>query len=341
MGRIKAVKARGLSAVQMAAAAIPAYDAPLAGLEGADVHLFLVESYGMTLYQHPEHSKRFRPMREGFLSDLGEAGFHMVSSCLRSPTFGGTSWLAFGTLESGVWVSDQLRYHFLLNSRVRPMAAYFREAGYRTVSVMPGTTLPWPEGAFFQYEQPYYAKDLDYQGPSFGWSPMADQFVLNRIRRWEIQPGHRPLFARYVLISTHAPFHIQPPYVPDWEVIGDGSVYHRLAPVTYPINWPDLTRAGGAFVRSMGYELDVLEDFLTRFVEREALVIIMGDHQPNAQITGDDAPWLVPVHAVSSNPSLLVPFIERGYEPGMVPADLSACRGMDEFLPNFMADFSR
>ncbi|MGD9017895.1 MAG: sulfatase-like hydrolase/transferase, partial [Desulfobacterales bacterium] len=257
------------------------------------------------------------------------------------PTFGGTSWLAFGTLESGVWVPDQLRYHFLLNSRVRPMADFFREAGYRTVSVMPGTTLPWPEGAFFSYEKSYYAKDLGYRGPSFGWSPMADQFVLDRIRWWEIQPGRRPLFARYVLISTHAPFHIQPPYVPNWEAIGDGAAYHRMEPVTYPINWPDLTRAGGAYVRSMGYEFDVLKDYLVRFVGKNALVIIMGDHQPNAQITGEDAPWLVPVHAVSANPSLLAPFVDQGYVPGMGPGDTLACRGMDEFLPGFLDAFSR
>jgi hypothetical protein len=170
---------------------------------------------------------------------------------------------------------------------------------------------------------------------------MADQFVLDRIRWWEIQPGRRPLFARYVLISTHAPFHIQPPYVPNWEAIGDGAAYHRMEPVTYPINWPDLTRAGGAYVRSMGYEFDVLKDYILRFVGKNALVIIMGDHQPNAQITGEDAPWLVPVHAVSANPSLLAPFVDQGYVPGMGPGDTLACRGMDEFLPGFLDAFSR
>lgn len=339
--RIRDVRAEGLSAVQMAAAQMPSFASPFESLGEADVHLFLVESYGQTLFDPGRHFDSFEPLINAFGKGLEKKGYHAVSRFLGSPTFGGASWLAFGTLESGVWVSNQIRYHYLLNSRVKPLAAYFKAAGYRTVSVMPGTTLPWPEGAFFAYDQSYYARDLDYRGPSFGWTTMPDQFVLDTVCRRELNGRDQPLFIRYVLISSHAPFHRQPPYLADWERIGDGSVYHDLGPVTFPVNWPDLTNAHEAFLAAMAYELTVLEAFLSRCIPEDALVIIMGDHQPNRQITGEGAPWLVPVHLISRDPSLLSPFKRLGYRPGLIPVDTRPAKRMDTFLPDFLAAFSR
>jgi hypothetical protein len=341
--RIRAVRKEGLSAVRMAAARPPRFQAPLAALAGRDVHLFLIESYGYTLFSHPRHAALFQPMARRFEATLNEAGLAVVSHCLQSPTFGGASWLAFATLESGVWVPNQIRYNFLLESRVRPLAEYFNQAGYRTVSVMPGTTLPWPEGDFFAYTRQYYAKDFQYRGPSFGWSPMSDQFVLDWIHRREIGPSRAPLFLRYVLISTHAPFHHQPGYIENWDHIGDGQIYHRLQPVTFPVNWPDLTTpvATEAYLRAIDYELRVLGDFLSRRIAPDSLVVIMGDHQPNAHISGDKAPWLVPVHVISRQQQLLQPFRQMGYAEGLTPRNPPPYKRMDTFMADFLTAYSR
>ncbi len=193
---IHQVKSDGLSTVQMSAAQVPQFEVPLKKLENVDVHLFLIESYGYSLFTKPQLVREFGPIVERFSVTLRKEGYHMVSHCLRSSTFGGASWLAFGTLESGVWVSNQMQYNFLLNSKVRPLASYFNQAGYRTVSVMPGTTLPWPEGKFFSYTKSYYAKDFEYRGPAFGWSQMPDQYVLDTIFREEILKRKQPLFVR-------------------------------------------------------------------------------------------------------------------------------------------------
>ncbi len=341
--RIRAVKKEGLSAVQMAAARPPRFQAPLVALAGRDVHLFLIESYGYTLFSHPRHAALFKPVAQRFEATLQDAGFAVVSHCLQSPTFGGASWLAFATLESGVWVPNQIHYNFLLESRVRPLADYFNQAGYRSVSVMPGTTLPWPEGDFFAYTRQYYAKDFQYQGPYFGWSPMPDQFVLDWIYRREIRPSKVPLFLRYVLISTHAPFHRQPGYIENWDQIGDGRIFHQLRPITYPINWPDLTTpvATEAYLRAMDYEFRVLGDFLTRRIDADSLVVVMGDHQPNAHISGDNAHWLVPVHLISRQHRLLQPFRQMGYAEGLTPREPPPYKRMDTFMADFLIAYSR
>lgn len=341
IAKIGEIKRQGLSAVEMASARIPPYTSPLADLHQANVYLFIVESYGQTLFADPRHASRFLPVMAHIESDLAGSGYHVCSQFINSPTFGGGSWLAFGTLETGVWAPDQLRYNFVLNSDVRPLADYFNRAGYRTVSVMPGTTMPWPEGRFFGYSNAYYSKDLQYQGPAYSWSPMPDQFVLARIHTQEV--AHRPegLFVRYVLTSTHAPFNRQPPYIENWDRLGRGEVYGRLAPITFAVNWPDLSHATEAYLAAMTYEWTVLKEYLTAFVNHNALVIVVGDHQPNAQVTGPDQPSWVPIHVISRDTDLIEPFRRMGYTTGLVPRRPPPYPGMDDFLSAFLAAFSR
>jgi len=311
----------------------------LKGLQDADVLLFMVESYGRTVFTRPRYRPAMEATLAGFSKRLDPHGFQALSAYLVSPAYGGSSWLAHGTLESGVRVKNNLESTALLRSSLPPMATYFRKNGYRTVSVMPGSRFPFPQGAYFGYEQVYYANDFDYRGPPFGWAPMPDQFVLDWVRRREFTRRARPLFVRYVLISSHAAFNIQPPLVPDWELIGDGRIYNDLAPVYYPIYWPDLQNAGEAYLRSLDYEFAIIGDYLSRYIAMDTLIIVMGDHQPNLQLTDPDEPWSVPVHVISRNPRLLDPFRKRGYTPGLIPAQPLPHAGMETFLQGFLEDF--
>ena len=185
--------------------------ATLKGLEGTDVLLFMVESYGRTVFSRPAYAPAMKTTMTRFAEVLQRHGFKAVSSYLVSPTYGGSSWLAHDTLESGLRVANDLEDRTLLRSHLLPMAAYFGRNGYRTVSVMPGSRFPFPEGSYFGYEQVYYARHFDYLGPTFGWAPMPDQYVLDWVRRREFADPRQPLFVRYVLISSHAAFNIQPP----------------------------------------------------------------------------------------------------------------------------------
>jgi hypothetical protein len=338
--QIEEIKRHNAQTINTASARTPAFKQPLSLLDGNNVFLFMVESYGHTLYVDPKHAIRFASRAKAVNRALNQAGFQIYTGLMQSPTLGGASWLAFATLESGVWVPNQIRYNFLLNSHVNPLASYFDQAGYRSISVMPATTMPWPEGEYFNYERAYYAKDFGYMGPPFGWSPMPDQFVLKTIFDIEIQSSKRPLFLRYVLNSTHAPFHHQPRYIDDWERIGDGSIYHDLEPIRFPNNWPDLTEATDAYLTAMEYEFEVLQNYLIDYVEDDSLVIIMGDHQPNAHISGPKATDWVPIHVISRNTALLEPFVEANYTPGMVPLESTSFQRMDLFLSFFLKAFS-
>ncbi|MEJ2157088.1 MAG: hypothetical protein P8X96_17275 [Desulfobacteraceae bacterium] len=337
-GQFRATQAFG-NRLEQAAKEREAGPASLQGLEGANVLLFMVESYGRTVFSRPIYRPAMEKTMEHFADLLDRHGFSAVSSFLVSPTYGGSSWLAHSTLESGLRVANDLEDNLLLHSNLPPIATYFRRSGYRTVSVMPGTRFSFPEGDYFGYEQVYYAHHFNYDGPSFGWAPMPDQYVLDWVRHREFVNPRRPLFVRYVLISTHAAYNIQPAFIADWNRIGDGSIYNEHPPVYYPIYWPDLKNAGEAYLRSLDYEFRTLGDYLARYVEGNALIIIMGDHQPNLQLTGTGESWSVPVHVISRNPRFLTAFAKRGYAPGLIPTQSPPHAGMETLLPGFLQDF--
>jgi hypothetical protein len=316
------------------------YQRPLAKLNGSNVYVFFIESYGHTVFADSRHSPLITPFLQDAGYKLEKQGYRICSNFLQSPAYGGSSWLAHGALAGGVRIDSQLQYDLLLASRVQPLAEYFNRAGYRTVSVMPGTLWPWSAGDFFQYRKKYYAPDFDYRGPEFGWAPMTDQYVLDTIYRAEIQKRTRPLFIEFVLISSHAPFNELPRYVPDWSAIGDGLIYHRRQPVKFPVLWPELENASEAYVTSIIYDFKVLVGFLEQMVTGDELIIILGDHQPNLKITGENQPWSIPVHVVSRNPDFVRPFIERGYTPGLIPSQALPHAGIESIFWHLLEDFS-
>jgi hypothetical protein len=109
-------------------------------------------------------------------------------------------------------------------------------------------------------------------------------------------------------------------------------VFHRLEARTFPVNWPDLSNADGAYLAAMAYEFQVLEGFLARAAAGDALAIVVGDHQPVAHIAGDHAPWLVPAHLISRDRGLLARFEALGYTPGVHPREDPAPAGMEDFM---------
>ena len=315
------------------------YHRPLAKLNGADVYVFFIESYGHTVFADPRHSPLITPFLQDAERRLQAGGYGSCSNFLKSPAFGGSSWLAHGALAGGVPIASQLHYDLMLASKVQPIAAYFNRAGYRTVSVMPGTLWPWPAGKFYKYQKKYYAADFDYRGPKFGWAPMTDQFVLDSIYRAEIQKRSQPLFIEFVLVSSHAPFNEQPRYIPDWSQIGNGSIYHTQKPIEFPIIWPHLENASQAYVTSIIYDFKVLVGFLEQMVTDDEVIVILGDHQPNLKITGKNQTWSVPVHVISRNPDVIGPFIQRGYTPGLIPSQPLPHPGIESLLWNILQDF--
>ena len=312
--------------------------ADLAGLKHHDVLLIYFESYGTVALDNPAYRAAIAPALARFAATTEQAGYTLLSNRIVSPTFGGGSWLAHGTMASGSKL-DQFLSRLLLESDRRSLPRYMAAAGYRTVNVMPGIKKPWPEGKFWGFDKNYYAKDLDYRGPEFGWFGIPDQFTLKKFATREKHPDGKPLFAQIVLVSSHTPFYPVPPYRAQWADAGD---YIGVTPQDWEriYRQPDWNDLAPAYLESLRYDLDVLGSFLATRVADGALVVILGDHQPPAFISGTAQAWTVPIYVLSKDPDLVAPFRALGYAPGAVPEQKPPYRGMESFLADFLDGFS-
>jgi hypothetical protein len=320
---------------------VPA-DRLLARLGGADVLLMFVESYGRSALELPRYASTLLPTLEAFEQRLAERQLHAASAWLTSPTVGGQSWLAHGTLESGLWLPDQARYDALLHSQRLTLTRAFARAGYRTVAIKPAITLPWPEGERLGFAQIYAAADLGYAGRPYNWVTMPDQYTLAALERAERTQSELPLFAEVSLISSHAPWTPIAPVLEDWSAIGDGSVLSQWAEDGDPpeVVWRDPERVRAQYARALDYVLRVLASYAASFVDQSTLLILVGDHQPAPLVTGEGASRDVPIHVISGDPELLAPFQAWGFTPGMRPEPGASARPMDAFRDFFLDAFT-
>jgi hypothetical protein len=79
----------------------------LTGLRGKDVIIDFIESYGQVSVQGSSFSPPIDAILNTGTQQLSAAGFSAKSAFLTSPTFGGISWLAHGTLQSGLKIDNQ------------------------------------------------------------------------------------------------------------------------------------------------------------------------------------------------------------------------------------------
>ena len=174
----------------------PSMKSDLARVQGADVLLIFVESYGATTWDHPQAVKALAPVRAQFAAAIHDTGRSVVSGFVESPTFGGGSWLAHISFLTGLEIRDDESNMRLMTQQRETILTTFRQKGYKTIAVMPGMSQPWPEGSFYGFTDIYDYFRLDYKGPSFGWWDVPDQYSLFKLDALALAPEpHQPVFA--------------------------------------------------------------------------------------------------------------------------------------------------
>jgi hypothetical protein len=302
-------------------ASSPRMDADFSLVRGADVFLIFVESYGAMAFEQPAIAPRLAAKRTELDRTIRDSGRAVASAFVESPTFGGSSWLAHLSLLSGIEVRDPATYARLMVEPRDTVVGAFRRNGYRTVALMPGMRQAWPEGTFYGFDEIYGADRLAYRGPEFGWFAIPDQFSLFRLNELEVARAPRPpLFVFFPTISTHFPFSPTPPYQPDWPRMATERPYDGPDIVRAYAGEPDWMDFRPGYVDAMAYDYAVIGGYLRAQRGRDLVVVMLGDHQPPAAVSGEGASWAVPVHIIASRPALLDRFLARGFHPGLIPA---------------------
>jgi phosphatidylglycerophosphate synthase len=317
-------------------------DRLLAELRGKDVLLLFVESYGKVALQGSSIAPRIDALLGQSTEDLRAAGFSSRTAFLTSPTFGGFSWLAHATLQSGVWIDRQRRYNQLVRSDRLTLTRAFKRAGWRTVGAMPANKRRWREGStFYGFDKIYDRRNLRYRGPGFGLPPMPDQYVLSALQRLEFaRRDRRAVFAEFDLLSSHFPWTNIPRLIP-WGDVGDGSIFHRVPSHKSDrgalFSDPDRLRA--TYARSIEYTLSTIFSFARRYGDDRLVLVVVGDHQPATTITGQGAGRDVPISIIARDPKVLDRIAGWGWQDGLRPSPQGPVWRMDAFRDRFLTAF--
>lgn len=307
-------------------------------LSGRDVFVIFVESYGQTAYRYPLYAPTHLARLEAAERKLTAAGLAMRSAWLTSPVAGGQSWLAHATLASGLSIDNQARYRAMLASSRPSLYHLAQAAGYRTTTIMPAITLPWPEAQFMGFDDIYEAADLDYHGEAFNWTTMPDQYTLSSVDRI-LPPDDTPDFAMTALLSSHAPWTPVPRLV-DWDAVGDGSIFNagqHVGPPGVEV-WSNRDLMREQYRLTLDYSLEVVFDFAARHAGRDWLLVILGDHPPAqsvSQVAGQD----VPAHLVGTELALAA-FDAWGFTKGLIPDQSAPVWPMSDFRDRFIQALS-
>ena len=322
-------------------AAIPASDL-LTGLRGKDVLFVFVESYGQVAVR----GSSFAPGVDAVLRKqnalLARAGWSTQSAWVTSPTFGGISWLAHSTLQSGLWVNSNQRYDELLASQRFTLSDAFKKAGWRTVADDPTDNRNWKPGtAFYHYDQLYNQFNVGYRGPKFSYSQMPDQYTFAAFQRNELTPGHKPVMAEIDTTSSHLPWAPLPAMVP-WNKVGNGSIFDPMpARGQTPLSIAgSASNRRQAFATSMEYSLHALTSWVTELNDPNLVLILLGDEQPGSPISGPGTNHVVPISIVARDPSVFRQIASWRWQDGLLPGRSAPLERMDAFRNQFLNTFS-
>ena len=301
--------------------ASPTMDSDLSRVKDCDVFVIFVESYGAAAFERPEIAAALTASRAQFESAIHATHRDVVSAYVESPTYGGSSWLAHVSVLSGIEVREAGANARLMTERRDTLVRAFGRQGFRTVALMPGLRGPWLEGAFYGFNEIYGADRLAYTGPEFGWFAVPDQYSLRRLDVLEFDRAARPpLFVFFPTISPHFPFSPTPPYQPDWARLSTHAPYDGGDIVSAYAHEPDWVHFAPGYVDAMAYDFASIGGYLRLHAGRDVVMVVLGDHQPPALVSGEGAPWDVPVHIIASRADVLERLVTSGFRRGLAPS---------------------
>jgi hypothetical protein len=313
----------------------------LTRLRGKDVVIAFVESYGQVAVQDTSFSPGVDAVLQSDTAALSKAGWTSESAFVNSPTFGGISWLAHSTLQSGLWVDNQEKYNQLVESNRFTLSDAFKQAGWHTVVDVPSNIGFWPQGkSFYHYDDLFDRTDMGYHGPRFSYASMPDQYTLAQFQRTELQPGHAPVMAEIDLVSSHTPWAPLPAMVP-WSAVGDGSVYDAQPAQSRSASsvWRSANSVRAMYGQSIQYSLTALTSWVLQLNDPNLVLVLLGDHQPSTTVSGAGANHVAVMSVVARDPQVLGDVGQWNWSPGLLPPRTAVTWQMDQFRDRFLDTF--
>ncbi len=274
-------------------------------------YFLVIEAYGEILTTW-DMADAYRALMARIQTRLEAAGYRARTGVSSAPVHGGRSWLSLGTMQTGILI-DQPESFTLLKSRVQEvptLIGFFRNQGYHTASLEPGTKDRTGVGAddMYAHELRITAPQLDYQGTKYGWGVIPDRFSLETFRKSNLPTLAEPRYLFYMAVSTHYPWTHDT--VPAYEESAD---------------WPPLpgvekigTDYRLHYLKSVEYEWRALAEFLEADRSQDAVIVVLGDHQPRLESNSPgEVTFHTPVHILSKDGAFVESFADIGFQQGL------------------------
>ena len=143
------------------------------------------------------------------------------------------------------------------------------------------------------------------------------------------------------LVSSHTPWTPLPRMVP-WDQVGDGSVFDPQ-PASGRPRRRGLARRRRRCAQAYGQSIAVLADgpdlLGHQLHDPNLVLVVLGDHQPAAPVSGAGANHQVPVSMIAPDPSVLGRIASWHWQDGLLPSPPLRSWPMDAFRDRFFDAF--
>lgn len=297
-----------------------------------NIYLILVESYGSVLYKRDDFRQQYTTLLDELETSLSQNNWHIASGLSEAPTWGGGSWMSYGSLLFGMRIETHPQFLFLRNQyrfKEYPDLGYFLKShGYRYYRLSP-LSIEMPDHEWAQYQNFYGVdewlrhRDLNYSGTQFSWGPSPpDQYSLNFMRqhmRNQSATTNQPHFFFMITQNSHYPWSPMPPVVDEWAALNE-PMQTTVLPGPRDHQW---TRRN--YFNAIEYQLRALTDFVLKSGDEDAIFILVGDHQPPRVARKSDG-WETPMHIISRDAGLADALTNYGFINGLeVPCQPDLC----------------
>jgi hypothetical protein len=93
------------------------------------------------------------------------------------------------------------------------------------------------------------------------------------------------------------------------------------------------------YARSIQYSLRSLVSFVRHAHDKKLVMIVLGDHQPNTNVSGTGVSHDVPISLIAHDPKVLDRIRSWGWAAGLRPDSNGPVMPMDDFRDRFLDAF--
>lgn len=298
-----------------------AFSQPLS--QKPNIYLLFLESYGSVIQLLQEEGPMYDSLMINLESQLKSANWNVASTYSLAPVIGGRSWLSFTSALTGIDISNHLYFNELLSTQYNfpHLVRYLNHQGYRTYRMKTmsnqkqSTAISYAlTDRFYAFDQWVKYDDIPYQGFKYDMlGGIPDQYAINYFEENILDKSQQPFFFFSINMSSHAPWSMTPPFLQNWKLLdsvkeeGKGDKNELDESMRYYL--------------SVEYVLKVMIQFILEKVDDDALVILVGDHQPPGMTflcEGVMNEFAVPLHIISKDEQMIEGLLQNSFAPSLL-----------------------